>query len=311
VDGVNSTTVPLVLNLSAHTQVQAVFGRTVTVNDLSDGTGQGTLRYTLANAQEWDVITLNGVTAGSTVIELESPLEITEKLTIEGNGVILTPAASWTSDYYSQLLHITDTTAEVLIRRVHFKDGLVVAGLGGAINTKGILTLESCIFNNNRITNSNGEGGAIYSAGTTLTIQGCTFYGNGEGHEGGVVSCPLDLKKRTLNLTGNIFYGNIATFFPVVRSVSSYLVVNAAYNVVDVEYGTGYTRSGWDAGTGDKTTISDSDDLTITGEPFDTTTFVPVSGLSNVLPSPPPVCFPATDFHGTTRTFPGAPGAVK
>jgi hypothetical protein len=50
--------------------------------------------------------------------------------------------------------------------------------------------------------------------------------------------------------------------------------------------------------------------LGISGVPFDTTTFAPVSGLQNVLPSAPEG-FPATDFNGATRDFPGAPGAVK
>jgi hypothetical protein len=82
--------------------------------------------------------------------------------------------------------------------------------------------------------------------------------------------------------------------------------VIASYNVVDAAYGTGTDQAGWAAGTGDRTFT----DLGVTGDPFDTTTFVPVAGLSSVLPSAPPD-FPATDFYGANRTFPGAPGAVK
>jgi hypothetical protein len=51
--------------------------------------------------------------------------------------------------------------------------------------------------------------------------------------------------------------------------------------------------------------------LSITGDPFNTTTFAPIAGLSSVLPSPAPEGFPDTDFNGATRTFPGAAGAVK
>ena len=52
--------------------------------------------------------------------------------------------------------------------------------------------------------------------------------------------------------------------------------------------------------------------LSITGVPFvDTTDFVPVSGLSAVLPATAPAGFPLTDFNGAARTFPGAPGAVS
>jgi hypothetical protein len=79
------------------------------------------------------------------------------------------------------------------------------------------------------------------------------------------------------------------------------------YNVVNVALGTGDTQSGWTAGTGD-TTFSV---LSISGEPFNTTTFAPVAGLKLVMPSPALAGFPAVDFNGATRTWPGAPGAVK
>jgi hypothetical protein len=49
--------------------------------------------------------------------------------------------------------------------------------------------------------------------------------------------------------------------------------------------------------------------LGISGDPFDTDTFEPVDGLGSVIPSAP-ANFPATDFYGNERTFPGAPGAV-
>jgi hypothetical protein len=108
---------------------------------------------------------------------------------------------------------------------------------------------------------------------------------------------------KTLTLTGNIFYGNSTD---VVNKSNGTII--ASYNVVDAAFGTGTTQAGWDAGTGDTT----FGDLSISGDPFDLTTFFPVSGLQSpgVLPSALPG-FPATDFYGETRTFPGAPGAVR
>jgi hypothetical protein len=298
------------LNLSAHSRVQAVFNRAVMVNDFSDEVGSAaapTLRYALINADDGDVITMNG-TAGTTVIELKSALpEITKSLTIEGNGVTLTRAASWTdSSYYTQLLRITDSTAEILVRRVQFKEGMT-EGNGVAIFNQGILTLESCIFSGNRTSdNGLGYGGALFSV-NTLTIRGCTFYSN-RGRYGGAVF--FDASGRTLTLTGNLFYGNTAQYSVVFNGDNSGSrgAINASYNVVDVAYGTGNTQAGWDAGTGDTTFTA----LGISGDPFDTTTFVPVAGLqsSGVLPSTAPPDFPATDFYGAIRTFPGAPGAV-
>ena len=50
--------------------------------------------------------------------------------------------------------------------------------------------------------------------------------------------------------------------------------------------------------------------LGISGNPFDTDTFVPLSSALNVVPSSL-ADFPATDFYGNPRIWPGAPGAVK
>jgi hypothetical protein len=111
--------------------------------------------------------------------------------------------------------------------------------------------------------------------------------------------------KKTLTLTGNLFYENSAASHVVYLDNATII---ASYNVVDVSFGTGSAQSGWTAGTGDTT----FDALSITGDPFDTTSFVPVGALQSpgVLPGTRPADFPATDFYGNSRTFPGAPGAV-
>jgi hypothetical protein len=280
-----------------------VFNRAVTVTNFSgSSTTSGTLRYALTNAQDGDVITFSVVTPGTTEIPLTGALpEITKSITLKGNGITLTRAATWT-DNTSQLLRITNTTAEVKISRVHFKDGLA-AGNGAAIRNSGILTLESCIFSGNSTISIAAYGGAVYST-NTLTVRGCTFYDNTSPYSGGAVY--FSTSGKTLTLEGNLFYGNIAPYYPVVHVSSG--TVNASYNVVDVALGTLSTQAGWTAGTGDTTFTA----LSIVSDPFDTTTFVPVAGLQSpgVLPSPKPTGFPDTDFYGTTRTFPGAPGAV-
>jgi predicted outer membrane repeat protein len=304
VNGVQTTSAPT--SLSKHTFVQAVFGRLVTVNSFTDAPGsattQGTLRYALTNAQDWDIINFSGVTAGTTVIELESALpEITNRITIAGNGVTLTRAASWTTvNNSSQLLYIT-VTAEVKLSGVHFKNGLV-STYGGAICNYGTLTLESCIFSNNK---STVNGGAIYSE-NTLIIRGCTFYGNTSAWGGAVYFRALT--REVLTLTGNIFHANGASNIPTTVFVSSSSnAVISSYNVVAGSFGTGSTGCGWAQGTGDKTLTA----LGISSDPFNTTTFAPVIELKSVIPSAVPAGFPATDFRGQTRTFPGAPGAVK
>jgi hypothetical protein len=316
VNGTKDTANPL--TLSGHARIQAVFNRPVTVDSFTDAAGSattpGTLRYALTNADDGDVITFDSVTAGTTTITLESVLpEITKSIALEGSGVTLTRAASWTSSYQSQLLRIDDAAAEVTIRRVLFKDGLGTGSSGGAILNYGILTLESCIFSGNRTTGSSRQGGAIYSIDNTLTIRGCTFYNNSSADYGGAVyfyAWEKPLTPLTLTLTGNLFYGNTAGNYPVVYNSGNYRgdgIVSASYNVVDVAFGKSSTQCGWTQGTGDI--------YITTGNPINTTTFAPKAGSPGmteigIVPAGLPD-FPATDFYGTTRTFPnGAVGAA-
>jgi hypothetical protein len=300
VDGVKTETLSNPVTLSNHTYVRAVFGRAITVNSASDsagsGTTPGTLRHALTNAEDGDLITLSGVTT----IELESPLAISQSLTIEGSGVTLTRSASWTAvETSSQLLRIIGA-AEVIVRRVHFKNGRALS-LGGAIYHQGALTLESCIFSGNETTGVSSHGAAIYSA-NALTLRGCTFYGNKPDLAYGTVY--FDASGKTLTMTGNLFYGQTPSLSHYTTVCVASGNVDASYNVVDVPLGTEEYQAGWATGTGDTT----FETLSITGAPINTTTFVPVAGLGNFLPTT--TDFPATDFNGVTRTFPGAPGAV-
>jgi hypothetical protein len=312
VNGVSDTTSgnPLTLaSLSAHTLVKAVFLGLV-VDTFTDETGSatigGTLRYALTNFQDDDEsITFIGVEPGTTAIELTSVLPaITRNVTIEGKGITLTRASSWTGNTgTSQLLYISNSSANVTIRQAHFKKGAATTA-GGAINNMGTLTLESCIFSENTSLSC----GAVYSA-NTLTIRGCTFYLNTGLTGSGAVY--FSAAGKTLTLTGNLFYGNSTTVpsgtqRPVAWVAGSGATVSGSYNVVNVAFGTASGQAGWTGGTGDATL----DSLSISGVPFDTTTFVPVSGLGSVLPSAP-ADFPAKDFYDTTRTFPNAPGAVS
>jgi hypothetical protein len=293
----------LTISVSAHTWVQAVFYRVVAVSGFNDS-GAGTLREALTDLQEHDIIRLTGVTQGTTAIELTSALPaITKSLTIEGNGVTLTRASSWTdSSETSQLLYISGSSVEARIGAVHFKNGLS-SGYGGAIRNAGILTLDSCIFSGNRntATVTSYGGGAVYSD-KTLTIRGCTFYDNAcsSGAEGGAIY--FTGSSYILTLTGNLFYGNTASY-PVVRL--SYGTVNASYNVVDKAAGTGTAACGWSGGTEDVYSVSVL--------PLLPKTFKVLYGsdATDALPSLLPSGYPAKDFYGQDISGSGATGAVQ
>ncbi|MDR0597829.1 MAG: right-handed parallel beta-helix repeat-containing protein [Treponema sp.] len=295
--------------LTGHTRVEAVFG--LEVNNFTDTAGTaattpGTLRYALTNIRPNDLIVFKGVIPGTTQIELTRDLPvITRNVTIEGNGITLTRAASSNA---SQLLRIDGYNPSasiprplVTIRRVHFKGGSSQTGAGIYANYAAGLIVESCIFNDNQGAGTNSRGSAIYfDFGSLLVVRGCTFYNNNASGDSGTIYGIIT------SLTGSLFYGNTAGQDRVVNNTVQY----SAGNVVDFDFALG-SNNRWIAGDGDKTTLDDGDGLTITGAPFDTTTFRPVSGLLNVLTTKPEDDFPLTDFYGATRTFPGAPGAVS
>jgi predicted outer membrane repeat protein len=203
-------------------------------------------------------------------------------------------------------MNITAAAGSVTISRLWFKDGGGASynNYGGAISIDtGTLTLESCIFSGNQ---TGYPGGAISNRGT-LNVKGCTFVSNSSpSYNGGAIYS----SSGTLTLTGNLFYGNTANSYPVVYRGGG-TVSSGGYNVVDVALGGGSAYSGWTAVTGD-TTIEDLLGANTTS-PFidiDTLDLAPKSELS-IIPADFADNMPATDFYGNTRTWPGAPGAVK
>jgi hypothetical protein len=277
------------LSLTDHAFVQAVFGISVTSN--ADN-GPGTLRQALTNAQSGDVIV---VSSSVSAITLTSVLpEITESLTIEGNGVTLTRSFAGGSD--TQLLRIT--RGAVTIRRIHFKNGLANTE-GAAIYKGGDLTpwlfLESCVFSGNRT--NNDYGGAVYQTnGGLLDVKGCTFYNNSAGTTSGKGGAIYN-HGGALVLSGNIFYGNTAASDNVVYIATT--ESSGGYNISD-------KASGTDASTGSGFTFT-TGDVQITSATFNTTTFKPLSGSLSALQRVPVShiqagSFPATDFYGNTRS---------
>ena len=112
------------------------------------------------------------------------------------------------------------------------------------------------------------------------------------------------------------------------RNTGNQTVTSRGYNVVDVEYGDATTASGFAASTNPATDKQVADLLTAnTDSPFtgvnagttDTnviaavtaSALAPVAGIQNVMPNAAIAGFPTTDFFGVSRSWPGAPGAVK
>ena len=262
-----------------------------TVNSVTNGedSGPGSLRHAITNAASNSTILIEKNVG---TISLRDQLPINKNLTIAGNGVTITRNPSWTTiDDNSQLLGIWDS-AIVTISRVHFKDGR--ASNGSAIyNSSGSVNLESCIFNGNQSTN-----GTIYNSGT-LIVKSCTFYGNSADY-GGVIYNKSNSSRITL--TGNLFYRNTASNYPVIDYYG--IVTSNGYNVVDVPLGTASNQSGWDAQSTDKS---------ISSIPISPVNFKLLSGSgAAIVISPIPAGYPTVDFYGNSIPTTGAAaGAVQ
>jgi len=309
VDGVkNNSPNPLSLDITAHTTVQAVFVRVIAVTLLTDnisGNGtEGDLRYAVNNAESGDIIRFTEVTAGTSVVKLVRALPgITKDISIEGNGVIITREASWTPAAGTQLL-LVDTGATVNVSRVHFKDGRATSYAGAIRNAGGNLTLESCIFSGNQTTVSSANGGAVYNSNAgTMSVKGCTFYRNSTASEGGAI-----YNSGTMTIEGNLFYGNTAPTYPVIRRIGGSLTSNG-YNVVDAVLGTGTVQSGFTSST----VVPNSDKGNINVLPISPVNFKLLSGsdAAGVITTSLPVDYPAFDFYGNSITVPAAAGAVQ
>lgn len=289
-------------------ELRAVFEPYVTGSSDGPNSGNtpGTLRYALNNAKDGDTVWFGNVTK----ITLNSPLSIYNKsITIEGNGLTLSGAWKEAGEDTSLLnIDAFSYSKNITINRVHFTGGAAIQG--GAIHSSYTnLTLESCIFSNNagkysQYAYPSDGGGAIFFIGysdTQLFVRGCTFYNNTAVTNGGAIY----LRYGSIELTGNLFYANTSSNdWNILYSDSVYNTKTCSYNAVDVNFGTANstTQCGWVQGTGDRT----FSELNCGNNPFNTDTFAPNQNLRNIVPLNLTSPFPATDFNGDDRDWPGA-----
>jgi predicted outer membrane repeat protein len=243
---------------------------------------QGSLRYAIDYAENNSTIEI-AESVGT--INLTSNISIHKNITIKGNGVAIISNSS------SYLIYIGGGY-EVNISRVWFKDAKSISSDGAIYNSGGTVTLESCIFSNNKA----NDGGAIYSNSGTMSIKGSTFLNNSSSYGGAIYN------NGTLMLTGNLFYGNTASqYYPVI--CPSGTRTSLGYNAVDVPFGTGNNQSGWDA---------HDTDIQINALPVSPKTFklLKDGGAIGII-GKLPVGYPAYDFYGNPITDGASAGAVQ
>jgi len=125
-------------------------------------------------------MTMDGFTVegGYNVYDGSSP----NSVTVNGNVVYF---GSGSGIY----INATELSDKVAINNCHFRHNDGADYGGGALfvwNTES-LTISNCIFEKNRSTTSNGQGGAIYNSSSIITVTNSLFTGNRADYQGGAV----------------------------------------------------------------------------------------------------------------------------
>ena len=173
----------------------SAYASTDTVTSLLDDGSAGTLRATLANANNGD--TINFAVTGT--ITLTSTLTISQNLTIQGPGAnLLTISGNNAVPVFT-----VNSGAQLSLLGLTIANGNTT-GPGGGISNNGVLTVSSSSFNDN--STAGNEGGAINNSGT-LVVSASSFIGNssslGDAGVGGAIS-----NSGTLTVDDSMFSAN-------------------------------------------------------------------------------------------------------
>jgi parallel beta-helix repeat protein len=157
--------------------------------------GPGSLRQTIADAVDGDIITFDNNYA----IYLSSTLVITKQLTIDGGTYTVTVSGDSLNDGSRNVqVFSIDSTSVVTLSHLNIISG--TASEGGGIFNDGALIVIDCKF----IGNSADGGGGIFNNSGNVTIQDSTFLSNSTGSGGGILNLNGILTATHIFLSNNV-----------------------------------------------------------------------------------------------------------
>jgi len=188
--------------------------------------GPGSLRWSIANAQDDSTITFASTLQNKTITLTSSDIHITRSNLVIDNskGVSLV-----INNNRSGLSMIVDASASVTMIGISFRNSYSVNNSSIFIN-HGITTLTNCTIAHN--VNHSGHGGGVYNNGTldvinSIIIDNTASYGGGIYNDNGVLNVnnsDISYNKTdfgdgggisnhgTLNIIRSSIFGNIASF---------------------------------------------------------------------------------------------------
>ncbi len=161
----------------------------------------------------------------ATILLEEGELEITDALTITGDGPDL---LTIDAQQQSRIFNITAGEGDFTFAGMTLTGGKT-AGNGGAIRSKvtGSLTIQNSAVSDNASTRSGTHGGGIFALGNMMVASSTITGNSSDRHEGGGIS-GYNITVSTSTITGNsaFFGGGIAGYN--VKVTSSTIVGNSA-----------------------------------------------------------------------------------
>ncbi len=181
----------------------------------TDDSGPGSLRATIAAAANGDTIDFAKGLRGRTIRLTTGELLITTSLDIDGPGSgLLTVSGGGASRVFE-----ADAGLVVTIGGLKIADGYAPDQGGGILNDGSNLTLSGDVLSRNvafESATTGGAGGALYSLGGSLNIDGCQFTGNravgagGPSASGTGLGGGIDIQGGSLTLDDSTLSGNQA-----------------------------------------------------------------------------------------------------
>jgi hypothetical protein len=182
---------------------------TITVINTNDS-GPGSLRQTLADANNGDTIDFDPALNGQTITLTGGELAIDKNITITGPGANLLAVSRFQNASPFRVFHLLPAHTAV-IQGLAISNGLAQSGFGGGILNEGSATVVNCAVSGNSATAS---GGGIFSGfsserATILIIENSTLNGNFAGDYGGAIA---NFFFGTVTILNSTLSGNTAEF---------------------------------------------------------------------------------------------------
>ncbi len=194
---------------------------TYTVKSTADN-GTNTLRWALEQPPSINKIIFDPSIDGQTIL-LNTPLEISKNITIEGNGPKKTIISGQSN---CRIFNYIKGEGELKLKNMQLINGKADNAGGGAILScqTTMFTIDNCIFKGNTAV---GNGGAICTNKTELTMTNCVFDNNSTStSNGGALYIDNQSESNIINCT---FFNNQAAEGGAIYADATTSIINCTF----------------------------------------------------------------------------------